>query len=86
MDSGFYFVYFNVDIKIALAHSGSKLDQGSRYSPRKGQALIEVHPLKWQGDMNDKYNNRSYQVISWQRLSESIYHIYKNEIGDGQIL
>ena len=55
------------------------------------QKLITEHPLKWQQEVNEKYQpkhpypggfeSETYIVLNWKELSEDEYNRFKDAIG-----
>lgn len=57
------------------------------------QDIIDIHPLQWQLDCNEKYEpiqdsggsgytkSESYTVVTWNELTKTEYDLYKYTVG-----
>ncbi len=46
--------------------------------------LIDVHPIQWQVDTNQKYrasHGESYTVLNWKEVDEEVFKKFKDDIG-----
>ena len=57
------------------------------------QKLIDIHPIQWQSESNEKYGNErensagggkskeNYYLLNWIEISKEEYESYKDQVG-----
>jgi hypothetical protein len=79
----YYFVYYECETSSVNIRENGVI---------KSQKLIDIHPLKWQIEVNEKYGDwhkksgdcmrkENCTVISWQKLTVEEYNEFKDKIG-----
>lgn len=49
--------------------------------PRWLQSVSEIHPLLWQLETEEKYDDGSYEVMFFKEINGDLYHKVKDCIG-----
>ena len=49
--------------------------------PSVCQGMTQKHPIQWQIETNEKYDDGNYLIVFWSEISKEIYEIYNEQIG-----